>query len=145
MSDRVGLYCIINVNVIMMISIWSLYANLLVYLSLISHSISPLTCLRLPMPDRLSELDLESCACGRSFTWPNTLTNHIRTCKNAKKRLSSVLDHAKQRWTVRKCQHIALEQPSNSRPGTCVLGSARLISSTAVVDNVSAKISTGIV
>lgn len=77
----------------------------------------------------------ESCVCGRSFTQPNALTNHTRSCQNAKKRLSSALDHAKKKWTVRKRQRIALEQPLASTPSTCALGSAGL--STIVLDNVS--------
>lgn len=71
-----------------------------------------------------------SCACGRVFAQPSALANHTRSCTKAKKRLSSALDLARQKWTIRKRRRIALDQLSEETRAetSCVLGSAGLIS-----------------
>ena len=42
------------------------------------------------------------CACGRTFAQPNASSKHKRTCPQTRKRLSSALDSAKERWTGNK-------------------------------------------
>lgn len=44
----------------------------------------------------------ERCVCGRTFSQPYALTNHQRSCKKRKSRLSSALAKAKDLWTSRK-------------------------------------------
>jgi hypothetical protein len=44
----------------------------------------------------------ERCVCGRTFSQPYALTNHQRTCKKRKSRLSSALAKAKDLWVNRK-------------------------------------------
>jgi hypothetical protein len=44
----------------------------------------------------------ERCVCGRTFSQPYALTNHQRTCKKRKSRLSSALAKAKDFWINRK-------------------------------------------
>lgn len=42
------------------------------------------------------------CYCGRRFQQTNAFSNHQRSCKKAKARLSSALDSAKEKWNQRK-------------------------------------------
>lgn len=51
-----------------------------------------------------------TCVCGRAFSQLNAFTNHIRTCPRSKKRLSSALESAKEKWTTRKRRRVAVEQ-----------------------------------
>ncbi|KAH7917491.1 hypothetical protein BV22DRAFT_1052389, partial [Leucogyrophana mollusca] len=42
------------------------------------------------------------CTCGRIFGQLNSYTNHLRTCKKSKKRLSGALSKARELWSIRK-------------------------------------------
>jgi hypothetical protein len=42
------------------------------------------------------------CHCGRAFSQTYAFTNHQRTCKKSKKRLSDALAKAQQVWQMRK-------------------------------------------
>ena len=53
------------------------------------------------------------CACGRTFTLENAITNHTRTCLTSKKRLSSALEGVKAKWTVKKRRRLAVEGSSS--------------------------------
>jgi hypothetical protein len=48
----------------------------------------------------------ETCVCGRTFTRPNALNYHRRTCSMSKKRFSGALAKAKEVWNVRKRRRI---------------------------------------
>jgi hypothetical protein len=44
----------------------------------------------------------QSCLCGRIFTQTYAYTNHSRSCKSTKTRLSSALEKAKERYYANK-------------------------------------------
>jgi hypothetical protein len=46
----------------------------------------------------------ETCACGRTFSVPQALTYHKRSCNRTKKRLAVALDKAKDVWQAKKRQ-----------------------------------------
>jgi hypothetical protein len=43
-----------------------------------------------------------TCFCGRSFSQQSAFSNHERVCQKSKKRLSSVLEKAKELWSIKK-------------------------------------------
>jgi hypothetical protein len=45
---------------------------------------------------------LEKCVCGRSFAAGTGFSNHMRMCRQSKKRLSTALDMAREAFQVRK-------------------------------------------
>lgn len=47
-----------------------------------------------------------TCFCGRSFLQQSAFSNHERVCQKSKKRLSSVLEKAKELWIARKRRRI---------------------------------------
>jgi hypothetical protein len=46
--------------------------------------------------------DWQSCLCGRTFSQPNAYSNHKCKCSKTKKRLSTALEKAKEKWTGKK-------------------------------------------
>lgn len=53
----------------------------------------------------------QTCFCGRSFLGQSAFTNHSRTCRKTKKRLSNALEKAKETWTLNKRRRL---DPSGS-------------------------------
>ena len=60
--------------------------------------------------------DWQLCACGRTFAQPSASNNHKCTCPKTRKRLSSALDGAKERWTGNKRRKVNLQvhEPSEA-------------------------------
>lgn len=55
----------------------------------------------------------KACYCGRTFLQQNALSNHRRSCQQNKKRLSSVLDSAREVFSKRKKARTAYILPAN--------------------------------
>ena len=53
------------------------------------------------------------CICGHSFSQATALTNHKRSCKSSKKRLSSALEKARQLWTGSKRRRLEVGVPQH--------------------------------
>lgn len=67
-----------------------------------------------------TEVLSEVCYCGRTFSQRNALSNHRHYCHTNKKRLSSVLESARDAFTKRKKARITydLQDPPNApQPG----------------------------
>src|SRR5262245_7327775 len=58
------------------------------------------------------------CVCGRSFSQLNAFSNHSRSCLKSKKRLSTVLDKAKQQWSSNKRRRLGFDDPPVNQPST---------------------------
>jgi hypothetical protein len=58
--------------------------------------------------------DWQLCACGRTFAQPSASNNHKRTCPKTRKRLSSALNRAKERWSVNKRRKVDVAESSGS-------------------------------
>lgn len=46
----------------------------------------------------------QECLCGRTFSQVNAMSNHRRTCKKSKSRLSSMLTDAQENWRRKKAR-----------------------------------------
>ena len=60
-----------------------------------------------------SEVNGQRCSCGRTFDQPSAINKHKRTCSKTKKRLSSALELAREKWlgTSAKRRRIELAEP----------------------------------
>ena len=52
-------------------------------------------------------MDLERCVCGKSFVAGAGFSNHSRTCRQSKKRLSAALETAREAFRARKKSRIS--------------------------------------
>jgi hypothetical protein len=59
------------------------------------------------------------CFCGRIFEHLNAYGNHRRSCRQTKKRVSDVLDKAKERFAARKKQKVS-QIPSTPTTSTAL-------------------------
>jgi hypothetical protein len=65
----------------------------------------------------MDEQDIFLCLCGRSFVQEFAYGKHQRFCQKSKKRLSGVLNKAKELWHVKKQRRLRLDStggPSHS-------------------------------
>ena len=57
---------------------------------------------------------LGACICGRVFSVPQAFSCHKRSCPMSKKRLSGVLERAKEVWQARKRRKAEVDQSKSS-------------------------------
>lgn len=67
-------------------------------------------------PPAGTEVLSEVCYCGRTFLQQNALSNHRRYCQTNKKRLSSVLESARDAYTKRKKARTTYDLPNMVQP-----------------------------
>jgi hypothetical protein len=66
---------------------------------ILCHYQVPISFLSHPAMQRFSGSDWQTCSCGRTFDQPSAYSKHNRTCSKTKKRLSSALQQAREKWT----------------------------------------------
>src|ERR1700733_13753170 len=86
---------------------------------------------------RFSENDWQTCSCGRTFDQPSAYSKHNRTCSKTKKRLSSALQQAREKWTGSSAKRRRVDmtaEPSVSQE-PCMAGLSRIPETTTDVCN----------
>jgi hypothetical protein len=83
-----------------------------------------------------SEVDGQHCSCGRTFDQLSAFNKHKRTCSKTKKRLSSALELAREKWlgTSAKRRRVGLAEPLVN-PEHCMPGLAHVRETAEVCNN----------
>jgi len=83
-----------------------------------------------------SEVNGQRCSCGRTFDQPSAINKHKRTCSKTKKRLSSALELAREKWlgTSAKRRRIELAEPFTNHE-RCMPGLAHVQETAEVCNN----------